>query len=78
MRALDGSIEWVSEASTARFISEGAKCLLWNQVPPPPVATPATDGGGKAKGGGVVGAAAEKEGALAGLGLWGRLGAMES
>ena len=27
----DGSVEWVTEASKARFEAEGAECLIWNQ-----------------------------------------------
>ena len=27
----DGAVEWVTEASKARFEAEGAKCLIWNQ-----------------------------------------------
>ena len=30
-RAHDGSIEFVTPASTARFIDEGKACLVWNK-----------------------------------------------
>jgi hypothetical protein len=30
-RAMDGTIEFVTPASTARFVKEGQRCLVWNQ-----------------------------------------------
>ena len=37
-KAADGTIEWVDDRSKARFLAEGASCLVWNtvKVPPPP------------------------------------------
>ena len=32
-RAKDGTIEFVSEGSRERFMAEGAKCLIWNNLP---------------------------------------------
>ena len=29
--AADGAVEWVTEASKARFEADGARCLIWNQ-----------------------------------------------
>ena len=35
VKANDGSIEFVSELSAGRFISEGARSLVWNNLPRP-------------------------------------------
>ena len=32
-RAQDGTIEFVPDSSKARFIAEGAACLVWNNLP---------------------------------------------
>ena len=60
-KANDGSIEWVSQATKARFQALGQQCLVWNdqalkekaaaaKPPPPPIATNHGQGGSAVSG----------------------------
>ena len=49
VRADDGTIEFVSDATREQFQREGAKCLVWRNIkaPPPPPMVVARSAGGE-------------------------------
>ena len=42
VKAKDGSIEFVGDGAAGRFFNEGARCLVWNNLPPPLPSAPPT------------------------------------